>query len=227
MSKWWLILRLTCMLITSDNMFFNRSRLRVRRVTFGKIMLKIQNSSKSEHVSAVAVIMIIAAKKDFLALQMVLWFTGQQQYVTLQKNNHFPMLQVYWAQICSQIFSITSGNWDLRFIPLTSIPIRVYFKIQSQQWGLLLIKIESYYFTPLSLWCNNWCNQVCTFHGGCKQGIDQQIFNRKPISRKITHPQSWNLQAKFTGEKLKCWSNSREKQTQDYNQNFVTQAHKS
>jgi len=33
--------------------------------------------------------------------------------------------------------------------------------------------------------------QVCTFHDGCKQGIDQQIFNRKSISRKITHPQSW------------------------------------
>ena len=32
--------------------------------------------------------------------------------------------------------------------------------------------------------------QVCTFHDGCKQGINQQIFNRKSISRKITHPQS-------------------------------------
>ena len=45
--------------------------------------------------------------------------------------------------------------------------------------------------------------QVCTFHDGCKQGIDQQIFNRKSISRKITHSQSWKLQAKLTGEKLK------------------------
>ena len=27
--------------------------------------------------------------------------------------------------------------------------------------------------------------QVCTFHDGCKQGIDQQIFNSKSISRKI------------------------------------------
>jgi len=53
--------------------------------------------------------------------------------------------------------------------------------------------------------------QVCTFHDGCKQGVDQQIFNRKSISRKITHPQSWKLQAKLTGEKLKGWSNSREK----------------
>jgi len=53
--------------------------------------------------------------------------------------------------------------------------------------------------------------QLCTFHDGCKQGIDQQIFNRKSISRKITHPQSWELQAKLTGEKLKGWSNSREK----------------
>jgi len=33
-------------------------------------------------------------------------------------------------------------------------------------------------------------SQVCTFHDGYKQGIDQQIFNRKSISRKITHPQS-------------------------------------
>ena len=32
--------------------------------------------------------------------------------------------------------------------------------------------------------------QVCTFHDGCKQGIDQQIFSSKSISRKITHPQS-------------------------------------
>ena len=30
---------------------------------------------------------------------------------------------------------------------------------------------------------------VCTFHDGCKQGINQQIFNRKSISRKITYPQ--------------------------------------
>jgi len=32
--------------------------------------------------------------------------------------------------------------------------------------------------------------QECTFHDGCKQGIDQQIFYRKSISGKITHPQS-------------------------------------
>ena len=32
--------------------------------------------------------------------------------------------------------------------------------------------------------------QACTFHDGCKQGIDQQILNMKSISRKITHPQS-------------------------------------
>jgi len=36
----------------------------------------------------------------------------------------------------------------------------------------------------------NLNKQVCTFHDGCKQGIDQQIFNGKSISRKITHPQS-------------------------------------
>jgi len=31
---------------------------------------------------------------------------------------------------------------------------------------------------------------VCTFHDGCKQEIDQQIFDRKSMSRKITHPHS-------------------------------------
>jgi len=45
--------------------------------------------------------------------------------------------------------------------------------------------------------------KVCTFYVGCKQEIDQQIFNKKSISRKITHPQSSKLQAKLTGEKLK------------------------
>jgi len=46
----------------------------------------------------------------------------------------------------------------------------------------------------------NWL-KVCTFHDGCKQGINQQIFNRKSISRKITHPQSLSKRI------LKiCWS---------------------
>jgi len=34
----------------------------------------------------------------------------------------------------------------------------------------------------------HFSDQVCIFHDGCKQGIDQQIFNRKSISHKITHP---------------------------------------
>jgi len=33
--------------------------------------------------------------------------------------------------------------------------------------------------------------QVCTLHDGCKQGIDQQIFNRKSISRKISLNKDW------------------------------------
>jgi len=32
----------------------------------------------------------------------------------------------------------------------------------------------------------------------------------KSISRNTTYPQSWNLQAILTGEKLKGWSKSRE-----------------
>jgi len=37
-----------------------------------------------------------------------------------------------------------------------------------------------------ALLCETYGGQVSTFHDGCKQGIDQQIFNRKSISREIT-----------------------------------------
>jgi len=40
-----------------------------------------------------------------------------------------------------------------------------------------------------------------TLHDGSKQGIDQQIFDRKSISHKIIHPQPWNLQAKLARAK--------------------------
>ena len=53
--------------------------------------------------------------------------------------------------------------------------------------------------------------KASTLHDGCKQGIDQRIFNRKSISRKITHPQSWKLRAKLTGEKVKGWSTAEKK----------------
>jgi len=68
-----------------------------------------------------------------------------------------------------------------------------------------------YWIYPNDLICFKVTHQVCIFRDGCKQGIDQQMFNRKSISRKITHPQSWKLQAKLAGEKLKGWSNSRTK----------------
>ena len=98
------------------------------------------------------------------------------------------------------------------------------------RWSLLLLAatVRSFAHMPHRISDHNSTFCVCTFHDGCKQGIDQQIFNRKSISRKITHPQSWNLQAKFTGEKLKGWSNSREKTNSRLQlKNFVIQAHKS
>ena len=53
--------------------------------------------------------------------------------------------------------------------------------------------------------------QVCTFNDGCKQGIDQQNFNRKSISRKITHPQSWTENRRSPGLRMRpqCWTESR------------------
>ena len=66
--------------------------------------------------------------------------------------------------------------------------------------------------------------QVCTFHDGCKQGIDQQIFNSKSISGKITHLQSENCKQSLRVKRWKAEVTAEKKQTQDYNQNFVTQA---
>jgi len=60
------------------------------------------------------------------------------------------------------------------------------------------VKKVAFWIDPIGL-CLLCCNQlyfiiyfdqVCTFHDGCKQGINKQIFNRKSISRKIMHPQS-------------------------------------
>jgi len=49
--------------------------------------------------------------------------------------------------------------------------------------------------------------QVCTLHNGIKQGINQQIFNRKSISCKIMHPQSLfkhsHLQCHFSDKQYK------------------------
>jgi len=64
--------------------------------------------------------------------------------------------------------------------------------------------------------------RVCTFHDGCKQGIDQQIFNRKSIS---LSPENCNQSLQVKSWKAEV--TAEKKQTQDYNQNFVTQAHKS
>ena len=38
---------------------------------------------------------------------------------------------------------------------------------------------------------------------GASKEIYLQMFSRKLILRKMTHPQSWNFQEKLMGEKLK------------------------
>jgi len=69
---------------------------------------------------------------------------------------------------------------------------------QKLPFGALLIKADITFMNK-----NQTLDEMCTFHDGCKQGIDQQIFNRISISRKITHPQSCKLHVKLTGENLK------------------------
>ena len=69
--------------------------------------------------------------------------------------------------------------------------------------------------------------QVCTFQDGCKQGIDQQILigNRFHVKLRILSPE--NCKQSLQVKSWKAEVTAEKKQTQDYNQNFVTQAHKS
>jgi len=118
---------------------------------------------------------------------------GLCQCTLFSTNRNFPL------QECSQPWQNT--NQALQILKSTSVSVcfRGISRLPSAFVFLRWFKLAH-----ISI-------QVCTLHDGCKQGIYQQIFNRKSISRKITHPQSWKLQAKLTGEKLKGWSNSREK----------------
>jgi len=63
--------------------------------------------------------------------------------------------------------------------------------------------------------------QVCTFHDRCKQGIDQQIFNRKLISRKLSILSPENCKQSWQMKSWKAEVTAEKKQTQDYNQNRV------
>jgi len=89
------------------------------------------------------------------------------------------------------------------YIYITNLKNLVYF--QSAWYTIFLFSIYEKFGVFLSEDLVEILNQfqVCTFHDGCKQGIDQQIFNTKSISHKIMHPQSCKFQAKLTGEKLK------------------------
>jgi len=66
-----------------------------------------------------------------------------------------------------------------------------------------------------------------TFHDGCKQGIDQQILirNRFHVKLRIFSPE--NCKQSLQVKSWKAEVTAEIKQTQDYNQNFVIQAHKS
>ena len=68
---------------------------------------------------------------------------------------------------------------------------------------------------------------ISTFYDRCKQGIDQQIFNRKSISRKLRILSPENCKQSLRVKGWKAEVTAEKKQTRDYNQNFVTQTHKS
>ena len=74
---------------------------------------------------------------------------------------------------------------------------------------------------------NALINQVCIFHDGCKQGLDQQflIGNWFHVKLRILSPE--NCKQSLWVKSWKAEVTAEKKQTQDYNQNFVTQAHKS
>ena len=116
------------------------------------------------------------------------WYLYQIQ-IPFWLKSYYPHSKTIWKYIF--IITLKSTNVSVCFRGISRLPSAFVF-------------LRGFKLAHTSI-------QVCTFHDGCKQGIDQQIFNRKSISRKITHPQSWKLQATLTDEKLKGWSNSREK----------------
>jgi len=115
------------------------------------------------------------------------WGTcGPRVKCSLRKHLMWPTLEFllpkfeYWYDIMSKQSSIISRYFDskTREVTLSHGQIKVEFRIN---WLILQPACDNAQF----MW-----PQVCTFHDRRKQGIDQQIFNRKLISRKITHPQS-------------------------------------
>jgi len=68
--------------------------------------------------------------------------------------------------------------------------------------------------------------QVCTFHDGCKQSISKFIIgNRFHVKLRILSPE--NCKQSLQVKSWKAEVTAEKKQTQDYNRNFVIQAHKS
>ena len=126
---------------------------------------------------------------------LIVWFTTNGMCV---KNNTI---------ICVARASNSKRDCDVvALLILTCERLNVTTSVRKERlraWSLLLLAatVRSFARMPLGI----------SDHNRCKQGIDQRIFNRKSISRRIMHPQSWKLQAKLTGEKLKGWSNIRQK----------------
>ena len=158
---------------------------------------------------------IFCAYKCFIALYWLGWIIVA---LVLTNNPSYMFFLTNW------------GVWTILLYFLVSSGVCIYSISTRNSWArnrrnttsVNTISVQTSRSPPSGILCHllfTWkillelfdTFQVCTFHDGCKRGIDQQIFNRKSISRKITHPQSWKLQAKLTGEKLKGWSNSREK----------------
>jgi len=70
------------------------------------------------------------------------------------------------------------------------------------------------------------CKLVCTFHDGCKKESISKFFigNRFHIKLRILSPENYKQSLQVKSWKAEV--TAEKKQTQDYNQNFVIQAHK-
>ena len=106
-------------------------------------------------------------------------------------SNYYELLRLikkfWWAPHNIPVkFIKTSANVKLLFCVMYNYPITT---LKSTSVSVCFRGISR---LPSALVFLRWFKlvhisiQECTFHDGCKQGIDQQIFNRKSISRKIT-----------------------------------------
>jgi len=93
----------------------------------------------------------------------------------LEGNGELPCKDESWKLFVLQSYTSVFSNQNY---------VLICFDHKLHQ--IFIVFLRATLMKPIH-WSNIESCQVSALHVGCKQGIDQQIFNKKSISRKITH----------------------------------------